>query len=272
MRTIVFLLLFLALATVSARVLLGMSGTTSSYAMAELDAPASVQQPNTTLRPDLHRPTPRPAEYAVPTDLRGRATSHVTEGTAWNAYIPDSAPVGPAPVVILFHGARRDPLSLVDMWRETAERNGIVLIAVAAPNGLWPRDSLDVASLHRILARMAELRPVDLDRVYLFGHSNGAVYVQLLLNLTNGPWRAAAVHGGYVSSATAIIPADPKPIRFYLGTLERAAPIDRIDAIAEGLAARGHLVDIQLIENNTHWFYESGPLIAEDAWLWFEPR
>ena len=94
------------------------------------------------------------------------------------------------------------------------------------------------------------------------------MYVQNLINQTAGPWRAAAIHASYSDPAFAVIPADPKPIRYYFGTRDHIANSDTGRYVAHELAELGHDVDIQLIPNHTHWFYNVGPMIAEDAWEW----
>ncbi|MEM8755732.1 MAG: dienelactone hydrolase family protein, partial [Pseudomonadota bacterium] len=111
---------------------------------------------------------------------------------------------------------------------------------------------------------------IDRSRVFLFGHSNGGVYAHILTNRTSGPWRAAATHGGFAPAQFLQAPAEAKPFRMYLGTAEHIFPPDAAEAVGRAMAKAGHAVDLVIIPYHTHWFYDAGPKIADDAWGWFE--
>lgn len=116
----------------------------------------------------------------------------------WCDYIPDIQ--GPPPVVILLHGTGRDGLSQIEMWRETAAMPGMALLA---PNSFGLSCDLtdpEPAFCAQIVETIAEAHDIDRDRIFLFGHSDGAAYAQSLLTVTQGPWRAAALHAGYAST------------------------------------------------------------------------
>lgn len=238
------------------------------FRMSELETPRHVGRLAETNRYDLFVPYSGNPEYSVPENTVRAATAHRIGARRWHSYRPD-ANHGSYPVIMLFHGARRSGLSMVDMWRDTADRQGLFLIALDGKGQNWSTENVSPSILHNILSEAEVVAPIDLERVYLFGHSNGARYVQTLLNQAEGPWRAAAVHGGFSDAATAIIPINPKPIRFYLGTRDHIFPSDSARSVAHALAAKGHPVDLQFIPNHTHWFYDVGPMIAADAWDWF---
>ena len=240
----------------------------AEFRMEEREAPERTGPLTEKNRDDLLVPYSGSGEYSVPQDTVAAATTHQLNGRQWHSYRPRNR-LGMLPVVILFHGAGRDGLSMIDMWRDTADKNGLLLVALDGRQQNWPAENVAPTILHDILSEAADLARIDEDRIYLFGHSNGARYVQSLINLTKGPWRAAAVHAGYGDPATAIVPADPKPIRFYLGTRDHIFDTETARIVARALSDKGHPTDLHLIPNHTHWFYEAGPLIAADAWAWF---
>ncbi|WP_371223482.1 prolyl oligopeptidase family serine peptidase [Roseovarius sp. 2305UL8-3] len=185
----------------------------------------------------------------------------------WYDYAPSIG--ANLPLVILLHGAGRDGLSLIEMWSEAAKRHGIALLAPDAGKQGWPLQNPDAAVLQQLINEMSERHNIDPERIFLFGHSNGAAYAQVLLNRTTGPWRAAVLHAGFVPSDMLVQPATPKPFRLYIGEHEHIFSIEDAKTNGRELAKRGHDNDIVIIPGHTHWLYEAGPRIAEKSWTWF---
>lgn len=236
--------------------------------MSALEAPEHVGDLIEERRDDLFVPHRGKFEYSVPEYTAREATTHWIGERRWYSYHPE-AKYGPYPVIMLFHGAGRSGLSMIDMWRHTADQQGLFLIALDGKDQNWSTEEITPSILHDILSEAEEASTIDREHIYLFGHSNGARYVQTLLNRVDGPWRAAAVHAGFADADSVIVPENPKPFRLYLGTRDHIFHTDSARSVAHALAANGHPVDLQLIPNHTHWFYDAGPKIAADAWTWF---
>ncbi|MFY0661792.1 MAG: hypothetical protein JXR15_14965 [Shimia sp.] len=175
----------------------------------------------------------------------------------------------PVPLVVLFHGRDRTGLSMIEMWYETARNNGFAILAPTAPSGNWPYEAPSPYVLEKMIEQLHETHQIDRKRVFLFGHSAGAVYAQALLNKTKGPWRAAALHGGFLPASHQIVPQEPKPYRAYVGQHEKAFELDDIRASGEEMARRGVTNELIIIPQHTHWFYDIGDQIAADSWAWF---
>ncbi|MGB0507235.1 MAG: hypothetical protein ACPGGK_13650 [Pikeienuella sp.] len=92
-------------------------------------APASFTEFSRT---DLHEPTIGAYVYepkiAVGAAVGWHQISTRNGQRYWYSFIPRSLRQLP-PVVVLFHGAGRSGLSMIDMWQSTARKHGIVLIA-----------------------------------------------------------------------------------------------------------------------------------------------
>ena len=244
-------------------------------------------------RADAPGAVPRPAA-ATPAPLTELTRSHLTErhadidpdwapdpaqgtrrvtprGHAWWGAGPTEG--APRPVVLLLHGAGRDGRSLIDMWHETAEAQGLILVAPdygdrpESPEGLYdPAVALDA------LAHAATLHPVDGDRIVVFGHSRGGIAAQLWANRVAGPWRAVAVHAGTLPADLPRPVADGVPVRHYLGSADATFPFLEGRASARAMAAAGHPFELVRLEGHSHWLYATGEAIAADAWTWLAAR
>ncbi len=242
----------------------------AAYLFADQADPVRIGHMSEMDRKDLFVPYVRGATYNVPDDLYNVVKVHKTDGRRWYSYEPRFGS-GPYPVVILFHGAGRSGLSMIDMWRKVADRKKLLLIA-PEPQTRWMSGQEQPETLHEILRVAKEQGLVDPDRIYLFGHSEGAQYVEALINRAIGPWKAAAVHAGFSDPSRIISPADPKPIRYYLGTRDHIFLPDAARSASNEMAANGHDVELHMIPGHNHWFYQAGPAIARDAWNWFARR
>ena len=221
-----------------------------------------------TQRGLLTPPTPDRFQYEPSELIARQSQQHNTGGLEWHSLLPAGA--SPAPVVVLLHGANRTGLSMLDMWQRVGRSRDVVLIAPDAPGGSWAGTDLTAERIAAMLDSVAQRRPIDRERIYLFGHSNGAVLAALLVNRGVGPWRAAALHGGIGSPDHYRRTAAAPPIRIYLGERDHIFSPESVRVAAAALSEAGHDTELHLIPGHTHWFYEIGPRVAADAWTWFQ--
>jgi polyhydroxybutyrate depolymerase len=129
---------------------------------------------------------------------------------SYNIYVPSVAAQKPVPLIMAFHGGGGSPERLEEQtgFTELAEREGF---AVAYMNGTgryktWnavyccgeaASDGVhEAAYALASLKQISENHPIDLKRVYMIGHSNGGMNVQLLAErLSDVIAGAAAVAG-----------------------------------------------------------------------------
>lgn len=222
-------------------------------------------------RPDLRPFMPRNPSYESPL-LAGVATRVTLDGVVprpWQIYVPPGDAAGPRPVILLFHGANRDGMSMVHMWKQVADAHDLVLVGLNAPRGGWSADADAGRYLHAVLDDVAADHAIDRGRVFLFGHSAGSIMAQLVANRVHGPWRGVAGHAGTVNPGWLSPIAGAPPIRHYLGTADHIFPVDEAIMAGELAAEAGHDHALVLIPGHTHWFYVGGPAFAADAWAWF---
>ncbi len=185
----------------------------------------------------------------------------------WYELAPGATP--PRALVVLLHGAGRNGLSMLEMWESTARRAGLVLVAPDAPGAEWDRNRAGIDAIRRATEDAAARHGVPADRIFLFGHSDGAAMAQWLLTQDGTPWRAVAVHGGFAAPEDLAGQGAGRPFRIYLGTRDPQFTPGPARASGSAMAARGHPSDLLLIPDHGHWFYTIGPQIAAHGWMWF---
>ena len=112
-------------------------------------------------------------------------------------YVPDSAHNAKSPLVLLLHGSYDKGEHMVALWRDVADREGVVL---AAPNAThydgW-RPKLDTPHfIAEVINDAARRTPIDMRRLYLFGQSGGADFALLLAMMESRAFAAMAIHAG----------------------------------------------------------------------------
>lgn len=225
----------------------------------------------------IERPELRPAltgdyEYTSP-EIPGTVAHTTRDGISqrtWHVYAPTSPLPGARPVVILLHGHNRDSMSMIDQWQEVARRDGVILIGLNQPTGGWQNEPLDGVFLHKVLDEASAQYNIDRSRMFLYGHSAGAIAAQHIANRVIGPWRGVAVHAGTANPSAMHRIENAPPVRHYLGSSDAIFDPGTAMRSDEVIAQAGHDHTLILIPFHNHWFYEGGPAFAADAWAWFE--
>ncbi len=202
---------------------------------------------------------------------RGHASIGGVDRT-YALYVPQTAAAGGAPLLVLLHGSGGSGLRIAQLWKDMAERNGIVLLAPDAfRNDRWRlrEDSPEV--IHAIIDAACAPVPVDGRRIYLFGQSGGAVYA-LLLGMLEAPYFAAvAVHAGSWRNAqdyNAIKFARRKiPVAIIIGSEDEFFSVASVRRTEDALRTAGFPVQTTILPGQHHAFFEGNAAeIEDDAW------
>jgi poly(3-hydroxybutyrate) depolymerase len=105
--------------------------------------------------------------------------------------IPHGLPASGVPVVFAFHGTGDSPGSMAaySQWDRLAADNGFLLVYPEAVRAMWKTvnvdpDQLDqnpdVRFFDQLLIELGKRFPLDADRIYVVGMSNGASFAQLV--------------------------------------------------------------------------------------------
>jgi polyhydroxybutyrate depolymerase len=156
----------------------------------------------------------------------GSTTSVTLGARRFLLYVPKSLGVGQRPVVLMLHGYAATPeLTLtydtLGRWNELAERDGFIVIYPASNGPAWDAcgsGEADPNFLSDALAVVARSYPVDLQRVYAAGHSQGA---QMVLRLARDrPQTYAAVMASEAPASNCGAGSKPVPVFLTYGTID----------------------------------------------------
>lgn len=186
-------------------------------------------------------------------------------------FVPESAKQNaPAPLVVLLHGSGRNGKSLTDHWELLAKKAGFAIVGPDAttPTG-WgvPEDGPDF--LYDLVEMLRVQHDLDPRRIYLFGHSAGAIHALQMGLLESEYFAAVAVHAGALPAALLpIIERAPRkiPIAIWVGAEDRYFPLPAVRATRDALNSRGFGAQLTEIVAHTHDYYSRSRYINENAW------
>lgn len=174
------------------------------------------------------------------------------------------------PVIVLLHGAGRNGRSMLDMWKDIAQKENIILLAPnAGPSGDWSLIDDAIFVTETMIEDAKNHYPIDTDRIYLSGHSNGGKFAIRLTNLGIGSWAATHVHAATLWQGTVLPSKSRTPIQSHIGEHDQIFPLNEVKNMAKALVRAGHDLELNIIPNHDHWFYEIGPKISLEAWSFF---
>lgn len=191
-------------------------------------------------------------------------------------FAPAAGADRPAPLVVAFHGSGGSGRTMVEKWKPVAEKEGIL---VAAPDSTdaahWASPQDGPQLLEDVVKAVAARHSIDPRRVYLFGHSAGAVFALQMAALESEYFAAAAVHAGAV---------DPQyfpvfdyagrkiPIGIWIGTQDQYFPLESVRATAHALETRGFPVTLTEIPGHTHDYLRFTPDLNIAIWAFLSAQ
>lgn len=123
-------------------------------------------------------------EEALASGLTERATTAAGRPRSYALFVPASLDQGrSAPLVLNLHGAGDTAAAHVSYsnFNETAEEAGIIVAYPDAIDQFWNmEDGSDIEFVSVIIDEVSALTPIDADRVYLLGMSQGGDFAALL--------------------------------------------------------------------------------------------
>jgi predicted esterase len=129
----------------------------------------------------------------------------------------------PSPLLVLLHGDGETASAMAAAWGAGAKKRGIAMAALQCPKSegcsaqSWWKWNGDPAWLLDQTRAIAELRPIDTDRMWLVGWSGGGSYIGYRTQELEGSFAALVVHGGGMPPAIATCPDVRAPVYFLVG-------------------------------------------------------
>lgn len=196
---------------------------------------------------------------------------------AYYLFVPEKlAATKPAPLIVLLHGSGRNGLTLVEKWKDLAAKEGIILAGPDSTDSAgWamPEDGPDF--LHDVVEALKAKYPVNARRVYLFGHSAGAIHALYMSLYESQYFAATAIHAGALppQSYKYIERAERKvPIAIWVGTVDQSFPLAAVRATRDAFNASGFNVQLAEMPNHDHWYYDLAPKINKEAWAFLQAQ
>ena len=184
-------------------------------------------------------------------------------------YVPSTVKA-PSPLIVMLHGSNRTGVTLVEKWKDYAKKEGIIL---AGPDALnlrgWssPQDGPDF--LRDLVEELKTKYPVNPRRVYLFGHSAGAIFALQISLMESQYFAATAVHAGALGDEDKELMNLAKrkiPINIQVGDSDELFPLKAVRATRDMLKGGGFPVDLIEIPNHDHWYYDKASKFNQTAW------
>ncbi len=191
-------------------------------------------------------------------------------------YVPDKAKSGASPLLLLLHGSGHAGDLLVQNWKREADREGIVL---ASPDSNDPRvwdSSVDSPDFVReVIIDVMAKHDIDSQRLYIFGHSGGAMYGILLGLMESNYFAAVGVHAGALQEAEYVIINNAQrkiPIGLWSGRQDDRVPIDEVKRTYDELQRQGFPTVFHPIPNHTHNYYAMADVVNSEIWEYLKDK
>ena len=203
--------------------------------------------------------------------IEKRTLTSREKSRAYYLYVPPGISADrPAPLILTLHGSGSDGRRLVEKWKDLAEKEGIVLAGPdAITPGRWASPEDGPLFLRDVVEDVRARYPIDGRRLYLFGHSAGAVFGLQMACLESEYFAAAVLHAGAIEESYYSIfdfASRKVPIAIVIGPRDKYFPMSVVRPTAEALKARGFPAVLHEIPDHDHNYYVRSREI--NAWAW----
>jgi predicted esterase len=210
--------------------------------------------------------------WCAPGKITKETIEFLGQKRSFHLFVPKALPTsGSVPLLVTLHGSGSDGGSLVDKWKDLAAEEKMI---VAGPDSrdpvFWaaPVDGPDF--LYEIIERLKKAYPIDPRRVYLFGHSAGAVFTLLTSMWESQYFAAVALHAGALQgfeAADGIASAKRKiPMAIFSGTADPIFPIQAVRLTRDTLRGAGFPVSLFEIPGHDHNYYGISSKLNRHVW------
>jgi dienelactone hydrolase len=166
---------------------------------------------------------------------------------------------------------------MVRAWSDLARRTGIVLVAPdASDRAEWSVPNDGPESLVRIVEQVTERTSrVDPRRIYLFGHSAGAVFTLYMAALEGDYFAAAVAHGGALGGEGSLeggAVSRRAPVLLLVGTDDWYATPAKVEATRQQFAAIGQPLLLEWLSGRGHEYLGVSDEVNERAWRFLQAQ
>jgi dipeptidyl aminopeptidase/acylaminoacyl peptidase len=178
-------------------------------------------------------------------------------------------------VLLLLHGSYSQPLDVLPEWLDVAQREGVILAAPKSFDYGWRIRDDPPALMRDIVDDVAKRQFVDRRRLYLFGHSAGAIHALMLGLLESQYFAAVAVHAGAWKERGyfKVIAAARRKIPLWLtiGDHDEYFSLQEATATQAALREAGFPMTFTVIKGHDHSYSAVAPVVNRTAWEFLQP-
>jgi len=190
---------------------------------------------------------------------------------AYFLFVPTgAAPERKLPLLLTLHGSGQSGETYVAAWKGLGEKEKIVVVGPDSDDSVhWSSPQDGPALLRDIVEQVGGTQAIDSRRVYLFGHSAGAVFALQMAALESDYFAAVVAYAGSLQSkyfslfdyATRKI-----PYQLIIGTKDGFFPLADVQATRDALKSRKFPVEYVEMSGQTHNYVRSAKEINGKAW------
>src|SRR4030095_14001936 len=150
---------------------------------------------------------------------------------------------------------------------------------LVGPNAFdWARWQIRIDSpefIRDVIEEVARQHRIDRRRIYLFGHSGGAVYALTLGVLESEYFAGIAVYAGAwrdKSNFEALTAARRKiPVLVLVGDKDQHFPLSVVKKTVAAIEKAGHPVKLTVYRGHGHSYEDLAPIINQATWEFLRP-
>lgn len=178
----------------------------------------------------------------------------------------------PLPAVFLIHGAGGNGPDLIQVWKNIAEQNGIILVGPTLPLGGTFETAVAPQLYPMIMDAVRSEWDVDTRRIYLFGVSAGGYTVFDVCMFDSQYFAAGGVFAAVITPDYDWIlqrATRKTPIAIYIGDRDKFFTVAQAQRTHDVLAANGFPVQLTIFPNLNHNYGAVADTVNADAWNFF---
>ena len=213
--------------------------------------------------------------------LSGAAAPGEQDRVRWQGKMRHIAVHAPAtaasgsPLLIVLGDPGRSARYALDSWREVADREGFVVVAVSSEKGgIWHAPQDGPGLLRAVVQRMKSRRALDPRRIYLFGAGVGGGFALSMAVLQPRYFAAVASFGGEPRSdvrSSGDRLGRALPVHIYFSKRTPQFDVDALRLTAELLRESGAEVEVKQLDVAPD-FERKGRKVAGKIWAALSPH
>ena len=185
-------------------------------------------------------------------------------------YVPQHRADERLPLVIFFHGSGGTAKTYFYNWHKLAEQHHVIVLCPTYGFGSYRTGSVELVERMRVYALQS--LPVDPNRIYLAGYSNGGLPVSRALNADAYGYAGAILFSPVIDSQVVDSRTEIKhkpSLLIFAGDKDDRIPIDYVKTNAEQLQKSGFPVTLETIPGEDHFLiYSSWNRVSESIVKW----